>query len=354
MSNDKFDLGAVNPSTGLREGSFGIGMFAQETQKRFPGLVKPDGSIIDISKSFRDTHEIFDDWDQSFGGLVKISKESRKGEYLFSKVKILPPLEHPNLLGAGANYRVHVAEILTHGVHNQHNRKPGESDEDFYQRNLDFVDRRGREGIPFLFPSLHSALAGALDSIVLPPIGVQHDWELELGIVIARPGRFVTLEKAMSLAAGFVIVNDIGTIDQLHRTDMPWKIDFIPKSQPTFKVCGPFIVPAQFIDLKDLKITLSVNGETKQDWPVDDMVFSINKLLAYASERVRLMPGDILHTGSPPGNGSVHGQFLKPGDQVESAITFLGRQLNSCVAEEIPETGMVFGPFRKSESWVAS
>ncbi|MGE0271496.1 MAG: fumarylacetoacetate hydrolase family protein [Alphaproteobacteria bacterium] len=342
----------VDPATGLREGTFGIGTFAASSRK-FPGIVKPGGSIIDVSAHFADTHTIFENWDENFEALSKIALQTHS-EYSFGDVRVLPPLEHPNLLGAGANYRVHVAEILTHGIHNQHNRKPGESDAEFYQRNLEFVDRRGREGIPFLFTSLHSALAGAYDDIVLPPIGIQHDWELELGIVVGKTARFATLEQARSLIAGYVVVNDIGTLDQLFRTDMPWKIDFIPKDQPTFKVCGPFIVPARFVDLSEMRIQLSVNGEVKQDWPVDDMVFSIEKLLAYASERVRLMPGDILHCGSPPGNGSIHGQFLKSGDLVESAITYLGRQRNSCVVENVPATGMVFGPNRKSEFWVAS
>lgn len=335
-------------ATGLKKGSFGIGTFSSKG-RNFPGIVKPDGAVLDISAQFRDTHEIFDDWQKNFDALVALDRKSQESGLRITDLSVLPPLSHPNLYGAGANYRVHAAEILTHGVHNQYNRKAGESDEDFYNRNLEAVDRRGREGTPFLFVALHSGLVGAYDDIILPPIGVQHDWELELSVVIGKTGRFATPEQAKDLVAGYVIANDLGTLDEYHRTDTAWAMDFIPKMQPTFKPCGPFIVPSAFINLEDVKILLSVNGEKKQDWPVNDMVFSIEKLLSYATERMRIMPGDIMMTGSPPGNGSIHGQFLKDGDLVEGSITYLGYQRNKCIDEKIPSTGITYGRFKKNK-----
>jgi 2-keto-4-pentenoate hydratase/2-oxohepta-3-ene-1,7-dioic acid hydratase in catechol pathway len=77
---------------------------------------------------------------------------------------------------------------------------------------------------------------------------------------------------------------------------------------------------------EDIRLHLQVNGVTKQHWPISDMIFNVPQVLAYALERVNLMPGDILITGSPLGNGMHHGQFLQLGDVVASEITFLGRQ----------------------------
>ena len=114
------------------------------------------------------------------------------------------------------------------------------------------------------------------------------------------------------MIAGYTVINDLGTVDIFRRTDVPWGYDWIGKHQPTFKPCGPFIVPAQFLDIDDtVRIALLVNGEVMQDWPVNDWVYSPAQYVTYASERVRLLPGDI----------------------IDAEITYLGRQRNRCVAE---------------------
>jgi 2,4-diketo-3-deoxy-L-fuconate hydrolase len=338
---NKFDA-----ATGLRHGSFGIGTFASESRASFPGLVQPDGTVIDLSSRYRDTHAIFDDWERSFDLLVKLRDQPTGESYQYADLRPLPPLAHPNLLCAGANYKQHVAEMLTKNKFNQDNRLPGESDEDFFKRNYALAERRASDGIPFIWNGMHSSLAGARDDILLPVIGSQPDWELELAVVLGKGERYVAPENAGRLVAGYLIVNDLGTVDQARRSDTPWKFDWISKHQPTFKPAGPFIVPAAFVEFNDqLRINLKVNGVVKQDWPVTDMIFSIERLLAYASERVRLMPGDMLLTGSPPGNGASHGHFLKPGDIIDSEITGLGHQSNHCVAEVAPGP-LTFGPFR--------
>jgi 2,4-didehydro-3-deoxy-L-rhamnonate hydrolase len=336
----------VNAATGLLEGSFGIGTFARKTGTPFPALVQPDGAVFDLSAQFRNTHEIFDDWERNFDVLAAIASGPVRESDRFDNLWPLQPLSHPNLLCAGANYKQHVAEMLTRNRFNQDQRKPGESDDAFFRRNYELVEKRAREGMPFIFTGLHSALTGAKDDIVLPGIGTQPDWELELGVVIGKGERYVSPGNAGHLIAGYTMVNDIGTVDQATRSDTPWKFDWISKSQPTFKPMGPFIVPAQFIKIADdVRITLKVNGVTKQDWPVTDMIFNVERLIAYASERVRLLPGDLLLTGSPPGNGAHHGHFLRPGDVIESSITYLGRQTNHCVAEVV-RSSPTFGPFR--------
>jgi 2,4-diketo-3-deoxy-L-fuconate hydrolase len=335
----------IDAATKLRKGSFGIGTFANSAGASFPALVQPDGTVIDLSARYHDTHAIFDQWERNFDVLVDLCANPGVAQYRYADLRPLPPLAHPNLLCAGANYKQHAAEMLTKNKFNQENRLPGESDQDFFKRNYALMEKRAREGMPFIWTGLHSSLTGAKDDIVLPVIGSQPDWELELGVVLGKSERYVRPEHAGRLVAGYLVVNDLGTVDQARRSDTPWKFDWISKNQPTFKPAGPFIVPAPFVELSnEVRITLKVNGVTKQDWPVTDMIFSIGQLLAYASERLRLMPGDILLTGSPPGNGASHGHFLKPGDVIDGEITYLGHQTNHCVAE-VAANPPTYGPF---------
>ena len=91
-------------------------------------------------------------------------------------------------------------------------------------------------------------------------------------------------------------------------------------------------------------------AQVMQDWPSDDMIFSPAQILAYASERVNLTPGDIVLTGSPPGNGMHHGgRFLRDGDVIESSISGLGRQRNRCVQEPRPARPLAFGLWKNTE-----
>lgn len=331
-----------DPATGLARGSFGVGTY-RNGGRPFPGLVQPDGAVLDLSDRFADTHAIFDDWERSFDTLAALAAHGGETGLRLADLQVLPALAHPNLLCAGANYRQHVAEMMTHNKFNQHNRHEGESDADFFQRNLEEIDRRAREGMPFFWTGLHSSLSGADDDIVLPLVGSNHDWELEFGAVLCGTGRYLKREETDALVAGYVMVNDLGTVDEFRRTDVRWGFDWVSKHQPGFKPFGPFIVPKQFVDLSQVRIQLKLNGETKQDWPVSDMIFKVDQILSYASERIRLMPGDLLITGSPPGNGGYYGRFLQPGDLIESQITFLGRQRNHVVAEQTGGRGVNYG-----------
>ena len=332
-------------ATGLALGSFGIGTFRKDG-RAFPGLVQPDGAVFDLSQQFADTHAIFDDWERSFDALARLAARGGESGLCLEAVEALPALRHPNMLCAGSNYRQHVAEMMTHNKFNQDQRRPGESDADFFQRNLAEVDRRAREGMPFFWTGLHSSLAGANDTIALPLVGEHPDWELEFGVVICGTGRYLKPDEAGRLIAGYVMVNDLGTVDEFRRADVRWGHDWVSKHQPGFKPMGPFIVPKQFVDRSKVRIKLKVSGQTMQDWPISDMIFSPEQILSYASERIRLTPGDLLITGSPPGNGAMHGgRWLRPGDVVESEITYLGRQRNDVIAEDAGGRTPTYGPF---------
>jgi 2-keto-4-pentenoate hydratase/2-oxohepta-3-ene-1,7-dioic acid hydratase in catechol pathway len=338
-------------ATGLAEGSFGIGTYSKTGEKPFPGLVLPDGGVIDLSHSWYDTHAIFEDWERAFDLLVDMAAKDQGSDLRFADLVCHPCVSHPNMLCAGSNYRQHVAEMMTHNKFNQNNRKDGESDEDFFQRNLEEVDRRAREGMPFIWTGLHSSLAGANDDIILPLIGEHPDWELELGVIVGKTGRYIKPEDANDLIAGYVMINDLGTVDEFRRTDVRFQYDWISKHQPNFKMLGPFIVPKQFVDFDQIRIELRLNDQVMQDWPVTDMIFKPEQMLSYASERVRLVPGDLLATGSPPGNGASHGnRWLRPGDVVTSQLTYLGKQTNGVVAEETDGRTYYWGPLPVDDS----
>jgi len=334
----------INDATGLVDGSFGIGTY-RVNGRAFPGLVLPDGGVYDLSQHYFDTLAIFEDWDRALDILADIAAKDSGTDLAFASVECLPPVSRPNMLCTGSNYRQHVAEMMTYNKFNQDKRKPGESDDSFFRRNLEEVDRRAREGMPFFWTGLHSSLCGANDQIPLPKVGAHHDWELEFAAVVARTGRYVSPEDADQLIAGYLMVNDLGTVDEFRRIDVRWGHDWVSKHQPNFKPAGPFIVPKQFVDRSKVQIRMKLNGEIMQDWPISDMIFQPEQVLAYASERIRLMPGDFLLTGSPPGNGAMHGgRWMRPGDVLESEITYLGRQQNHVVAEAA-NGEPTYGPF---------
>lgn len=338
----------INAETGLVTGSFGIGSYRAQG-RTFPGLVQPDGSLYEISHLYNDLHAVFDDWDRALDQLVDLAAKGGSTPYRLSEAECLTPLRRPQVLGAGSNYRQHVAEMMTFQKFNQHARLDGESDEQLFRRMLAEVDRRKKEGMPFIWTGLHGSLGGANDDIEIPLIGNDMEWELELGVVVARGGRYIRPEEAGDLIAGYVMINDLGAVDEFRRVDVRFQFDWIGKSQPGSWPVGPFIVPKQFVDRSKIQITLKKNGRVMQDWPVTDMIFEPEELLSYASERVKLLPGDLLFTGSPPGNAGSHGgDYLKPGDIVESEVTYLGRQRNLVRTEDAAGRSPTYGPFVKA------
>jgi len=181
---------------------------------------------------------------------------------------------------------------------------------------------------------LPDTLTGAHDPVHLPRQIKKPDWELELAFVIGRTARNVSRADAMSYVAGYTILDDLTARELVFRKDMPgmgadW---LLGKNWPDFAPCGPYLVPACFVaDPYDLKIQLRVNERMMQDESTSDMVIRIDRQIEYLSSVVTLHPGDIIATGSPAGNGSHHGVFLKPGDVLTGEITGLGQQRTTCV-----------------------
>jgi len=171
--------------------------------------------------------------------------------------------------------------------------------------------------------------------LVLPGYSDVHDWELELAVVIGREAFRVSPDQAAEHIAGYTIVNDITTRDLVFRKDMKeigtdW---YRSKNAPGFLPTGPFLVPAAFVDAADLSIRLELNGEVMQDASTNDLLFDIPALISGASQTMPLLPGDLLLTGSPAGNGQHWKRFLQDGDVMTASIQGLGTQVVRCLAQ---------------------
>ena len=234
---------------------------------------------------------------------------------------------------SGANYRTHVVQLQVAAAAER--GLTGPDLEDAEREAVALMQRRAETGTPYVFLGLASSVCGPTDDVVLPPTGTQHDWELELGVVIGQHAYQVDRRQALEHVAGYTIVNDITTRDRVFRPDMPGLgTDWLAgKNAPTFLPLGPWLTPARFVaDPMDLRITLALNGEVMQDETTADMISDIPRLIEHVSAITPLRPGDLLLTGSPAGNGAHYGRYLRPGDVMECSITGLGHQRNRCVA----------------------
>jgi 2,4-diketo-3-deoxy-L-fuconate hydrolase len=311
---------------------FGLGTFAGGGEA-FPGLVVGD-AVLDLRTEFGPgvtTGALLRDWDTSLERLRQLVVKPDGGTPL-ADLRPLPPVQPPGqILCAGANYFRHLRQIVFTTMRNSGDTRP---DEELRAYAEEQVRLRRESQEPYLFPGLTSALTGAHDDIVLWGPGVQHDWELELAVVIGRHAHRVSIADAMEYVAGYTISNDISTRDVMNRPNFPMTDFVMTKCRPTYFPTGPYLVPREFVpDPRKLRITLSVNGEVMQDESVDDIIYGVEELVSYASHAAELFPGDLILTGSPAGNAGHHGnRWLRRGDLVEGEITGLGRQHNRCVA----------------------
>jgi 2-keto-4-pentenoate hydratase/2-oxohepta-3-ene-1,7-dioic acid hydratase in catechol pathway len=314
-------------------GPFALGTFQTPGGDPFPGLVA-GARVRDLRADGlpSSTRDLLADWDTALPRLAELADRSQGTWLPAGDVRPLPPVEPRNLLQSGANYRKHVIDIIV----SEHDPSDGRTTEQVRADAAAFMEHRAANTDPYLFIGLASAMCGAFDDIVLPAEGTQHDWELELAAVIGRPARRVPPDQALRHVAGYTICNDVTTRDLVYRPDLG-KIgtDWLrSKNAPTFLPTGPVLVPSVFVsDPMDLRITLSLNGKVMQDESTKDMIFDLPRLISYASHITTLLPGDLVLTGSPAGNGAHWRRFLADGDQIDAAITGLGWQRNRCVAE---------------------
>lgn len=203
---------------------------------------------------------------------------------------------------------------------------------------LNYSDHAAEAGMkvpeePVIFMKATSALCGPHDDVVIPRGSQKTDWEVELGVVIGTPAKYVSPENALSHVAGYCVINDISErAFQLEGTGQWTK----GKSADTFGPIGPWLVTADEIaDPQNLDMWLEVNGQRFQSGNTRTMVFGVAHLISYLSQYMSLQPGDIISTGTPPGVGM--GQrpptYLKAGDSIVLGIQSLGVQRQTVVAD---------------------
>ena len=303
--------------------SFTLGTLSAPDQPPFPALVVGD-EVLDLRSRWRDTAAILDDWAAALPALRALAADGDRQP--LAGFTVHAPVAPRQVIQAGANYRTHVIDLAV-----KHN-----SDRDEREVRAEaaaMMDRRIAAGEPYFFLGLPTVITGPYDDVVLPAYSQQHDWELELAAVIGRGGYGIDPADALDHVAGYTIVNDLTTRDLVFRRDMPeigsdW---FRAKNAPGFLPTGPWLVPAEFVP-EHPQITLRLNGDVMQDESTKDMIFDVATLVAVASRTVPLLPGDLILTGSPAGNGLHHGRLLRAGDVMEGTITALGTQRTTVVA----------------------
>lgn len=204
---------------------------------------------------------------------------------------------------------------------------------------LNYVDHARETGAeppsePMLFNKAPTSICGPYDDIVLPPGAGKADWECELGVVIGTRAYRVGQHEALDYVAGYCVVNDVS--ERGYQFDSTGQ--FVKaKSLPTFGPAGPWLVTRDEVpDPQALAVYLDVNGERMQNGNTADMIFSVVELVSYISHYMRLLPGDVIATGTPAGvgRGMSPERYLKPGDDVVLGVSGLGEQRHQVVAFE--------------------
>ena len=268
-----------------------------KTDHEQPGIELPDGTRLDTSAFGEDYNEQFfatngiarlQAWLQTNQSACPVvSREERLG----------PPLARPSkIICIGLNYSDHAAES-----------------------NMQLPTE------PVVFFKSTTAICGPNDDLIIPRNSTKTDWEVELAVVIGKKASYVEEHEAMNYVAGYLLHNDYSErAFQLERMGQWVK----GKSNDTFAPLGPWLVtPDEIKDINNLRLWLSVNNKMMQDGNSANMVFKIPFLIAYLSQFMPLLPGDIISTGTPAGVGL--GQkpepvYLKAGDVVELGIEGLG------------------------------
>lgn len=266
-----------------------------------PGTEKP--GIIDQSGQRRDVSAFGQDFDEAFWGQQGPERLAEWLAFHEAACPVVPeterwaaPLCRPSkIVCIGLNYAQHAKES-----------------------GMDVPKE------PVLFFKASSALCGPHDPVIIPKDSEKTDWEVELAVIIGREASYVSEEEAMQHVAGYAVHNDYSErAFQLERSGQWVK----GKSCDTFAPIGPAIVtPDEVPNPHDLDLWLKLNGETMQHSNTSDLIFPIPFIIHYVSQFMRLLPGDVISTGTPfgVGLGLQPPRYLRPGDEVELGINGLG------------------------------
>ena len=267
-----------------------------------PGLIVGD-VVADLSKlGYKDLIAFLEDGERAITATGKLATSPGDAPRR-TDVKLHAPLvSPPKFICIGLNYRDHAIES---GL--------------------------AIPATPTVFAKYSNAVIGPGDTIQLPKVSQEVDYEAELAFVIGRRGKNVAGPKWKDCVFGYTIVNDVSARD-FQRATSQWVIG---KTFDTFAPMGPELVSADEIeDPHNLRISCEVNGRVLQDSTTSQLIFRIPELVAYLSQAMTLEPGDIVSTGTPPGVGFARKPpiFLQPGDEAVCRVEKLGELRNPCVA----------------------
>ena len=202
---------------------------------------------------------------------------------------------------------------------------------------LNYVDHAKETGQPIptepvMFSKATSSICGPNDDTITPRGSTKLDYEVELGIVIGKPGVYIEEANAFDHIAGFCVVNDVSErVFQLEGTGQWLK----GKGADTFGPIGPWLVTTDEAgNPQELDIWLEVDGESRQNGNTRTMIFTAGHIVHYVSKFMSLQSGDVITTGTPPGVGAGFNppRFLSPGQEVRLGIQGLGEQRQKILA----------------------
>lgn len=180
---------------------------------------------------------------------------------------------------------------------------------------------------PIIFNKWTSAISGPNDAIEIPRGSLKTDWEVELGVVIGKGGRYIDEARAMEHVAGYCVINDVSEREWQLERGGTWDKG---KGFDTFGPLGPWLVTRDEIaDPHALDLWLDVDGHRYQKGNTRTLIFNVPQLIAYLSRCMSLQPGDVISTGTPPGVGlgiKPAPVFLRPGQTIRLGIAGLGEQ----------------------------
>jgi 2-keto-4-pentenoate hydratase/2-oxohepta-3-ene-1,7-dioic acid hydratase in catechol pathway len=201
----------------------------------------------------------------------------------------------------------------------------------FIAVGLNYADHAAESGMPIptepvLFNKAPSCITGPNDTVLIPRGSQKTDWEVELAIVIGKTASYVTEDEAAEYIAGYCVCNDVSERSYQLERGGTWTKG---KGCPTFGPLGPWLVtPDEIADINALAMTLDVNGERVQNGSTGTMIFKVPFIVSYISQFMKLEPGDVITTGTPPGvgMGMKPPRYLQPGDIMRVEIEGLGVQ----------------------------
>lgn len=229
-------------------------------------------------------------------------------------VKLLAPIAVPrrNIFCVGKNYGEHAREFSNSGFE-AGAVKGAEIDE-----------------FPAVFSKGPNTVIGPHDDVDLHArVTSSVDYEVELAVIIGKPGKDIAKADAYSHIFGYTVVNDVTARDR-QKNHKQW---FLGKTLDTFCPMGPWITTSDELDPENLEVKCWVNGELRQNANTRDLIFDIPSLVSTISAGLKLVPGDIIATGTPAGVGIGFKppRFLKAGDVVAMEISNIGRIENKFV-----------------------